>query len=686
MSAYLECGITLNSQNVNANQSNISVWVNVVASGATWNGYSPSGSVTISGNLSTTQSFSHPFYQNQRTRLYTGTFNVNHNADGSAYISVSASFNTGVSPGTIRANASSNLKTIPRASTVTVSGTIAMGNTITINTNRASSSFTHTIRMNYGYVDVKSYTGVGASVQVPLNVADYAPHCTEKASRQLWIYCKTFNGSTQIGSETMTAVDLAVPSSVVPTVSALSCSDVNGFFSKFGSRYISGKSSIKATAKAAGAYGSTISSYQFELVALNGANGVSLTGTANNATLGIPTESGTRTVRVTVTDTRGRTASRTMSITVSPYSPPNITSFSAQRWANSKPDDESTTVHVSLTASGTATVGTVANSYTVKVESAAYSGTPAYTTKGTYTNTGASFTRTADFTGYASTTDYIFRVTVTDSLGSVVQRSVNTGTATPILDFLPDDLDLGVFRTATNWSSTSNSPGADKEGSNYVTHGMHVNGNVILYNEKALKAYDTYTNDSGENHANLITSVFPSVKKFSSNVSTPFYQGATGLAYPWIPVGQYLSTGDLFGSELDIFLGESSSGYRQMFLKKGGLRGSVYTRIWSGTYDAKGGSALTIENIDRYNLFAVMVETSKGDQISAVCARRTAEDTIATGCCWWHNFSNYICLVGVQMRLTTTGVSDMKASEFLHTGGVLSTVWCNSIKNVVGIL
>ena len=693
MAVRLNCGITLNSQNVNANQSTVTAWVDAISTYGSYNHYTSganaaTGSISFGGNASGSYSYTSTFNASTTTRIYTRQFTVNHSADGTARVTFSTSFNTKVSSGTISGSASLTLPTIPRASKVSVSGTLVTGNTITVNTNRASSSFTHTIRMNYGYKDIATYTGVGASVQVPLDTSKYAPQCTDRTSRQLWIYCKTFNGSTQIGEETMTAVDLKIADSVVPTVSALSVSDVNGYYSTYGSRFIQGKSSIKATATAAGAYGSTISKYRFELVPLNNNDGQQVEGTANSQTIGTPTAAGTRTVRVTVTDSRGRTATKTLSVTVSAYSPPTITAMTADRWdaTANEVDDESTTVRVSVSVAGTNTIGTVANSYTVVIASAQMAGTPSYTTKGTYTNTGATFTRTANYTGYSVSFGHRFRATVTDKLGSSVQMVAEVGTATPILDFNFAGKDIGVFRVSTHWIPSSWIPGVDTVGSSYEDHGVHLNSNIILYGEKALQAYDTYTDDSASQHSMLFSPVFPSVKRFENFTSAPFYQGATGLSYPWIPTGQYLATGALRGSELDILIGESASGYRQLFLKKGGLRGSVYTRIWSGTYNAQGGSALTIENIDRYNLFAVMVETSRGDQISAVCARRTAEDNIATGCCWWHNVNNYMYMVGVQMRLTSTGVSDMKATEYLHTGGVLSTVWCNSIKNVVGIL
>jgi hypothetical protein len=114
-----------------------------------------------------------------------------------------------------------------------------------------------------------------------------------------------------------------VPSTVVPTISSVTLSEgTAGIAAQFGA-YVQAKSRLSATITAAGVLSSTIKSYKTVV------QGVTFTGAS--ITSGIMMHSGTSNVTVTVTDSRGRSASTTRSITVVPYSAPKITSFQGFR-------------------------------------------------------------------------------------------------------------------------------------------------------------------------------------------------------------------------------------------------------------------------------------------------------------------------------------------------------------------
>lgn len=83
------------------------------------------------------------------------------------------------------------LTTIPRASTPSVSGT-TIGSTMTITTNRASSSFTHTLTYSIGSYSGTIATGVGASTTwtIPATLANAIPNNT---SGTLSISCTTYS-------------------------------------------------------------------------------------------------------------------------------------------------------------------------------------------------------------------------------------------------------------------------------------------------------------------------------------------------------------------------------------------------------------------------------------------------------------------------------------------------------------
>ena len=152
----------------------------------------------------------------------TWTGDVSHSADGSLSCPIVASFthygSESLTGGELSGNAV--LDTIPRASTPTVSASsVQMGSAVTITTNRASSSFTHTLSYSIGGSTGTIATGVGASYA--WTVPDLASKVNNATSGTCTITCQTYSGSTLIGSKTV-SLTLTVPSRTAPTVSASS--------------------------------------------------------------------------------------------------------------------------------------------------------------------------------------------------------------------------------------------------------------------------------------------------------------------------------------------------------------------------------------------------------------------------------------------------------------------------------
>lgn len=154
--------------------------------------------------------------------LASGTSTITHNqstGEGSFTVSVDTSIESaGWGPGTIKlASQSVPLPTIYRASKPSVSPSSAkMGNTLTISTNRKSSSFTHTLKYTFGGTTATIATGVGASYA--WKVPDLASKCNNATSGTATITCITYNGSTTVGTETCT-VTLTVPDASKTTAS-----------------------------------------------------------------------------------------------------------------------------------------------------------------------------------------------------------------------------------------------------------------------------------------------------------------------------------------------------------------------------------------------------------------------------------------------------------------------------------
>lgn len=314
------------SQNVANNTSvvGVKVYITKLSGSGYRSGYKSSWSINIGGHTAS-GTFNSYSFQNGVTLLdlFTGgtvsaserDFTITHNADGSKAVSSSATFTDG-SPQTIgsgTASGSLTLTTIPRASSFgTISGN-TMGSEMTIAINRASSSFTHSMWYSFGSV---SWATVGAGLTTsasftpPLTLASQVPNAT---SGTMTLILRTYNGSTQIGGDVTKTVTIYVPSYVVPTISSISASEHTVTIGA----YIQNRNGARVSINgAAGSYGSTISSYSIT------GNNQTLSGQANN--FSVFTVTGNVTFTGTITDSRGRTASKSVTVNVLPNSPSTI--------------------------------------------------------------------------------------------------------------------------------------------------------------------------------------------------------------------------------------------------------------------------------------------------------------------------------------------------------------------------
>ena len=162
--------------------------------------------------------------------------------------------------------------------------------------------------------------GTSTSYAIPTSWLNAIPNATSGTAK---VTVTTYSGSTKIGSAVSKNFTLTVPSTVVPTISAVTLTEAEaGLAAQFGG-YVQSKSKIAVKITAAGSLSSTIKSYK---TTIQGAN-----YTASSFTSGVLKNSGTSNVSITVTDSRGRTATETRSITVIAYAAPKITSFKGYR-------------------------------------------------------------------------------------------------------------------------------------------------------------------------------------------------------------------------------------------------------------------------------------------------------------------------------------------------------------------
>lgn len=300
--------------------SNNSHDISVVINGATVFSRASGTKVTISiGTDHTTEA--------NPVTIASGTATIPHNADGSKTLSVSFSCAyKWVASSAWSASGTMALTQIARASQpscITYPATTEnigyMGDTIYIHTNRASASFTHTVRYAWGSKSGTIATGVENNCQwtIPLDLATEIPN---QYSGWGSIYCDTYYGSTFIGTKSV-VFKASVPSSTAPAVTITlerprsTTPAVTG--------YVQGVDQLKVTISATGKYGATITSYSSTV------DGTTYSG--STYTTGILAKSGAIRVTATITDSRGWKTTVSKDITVQAYTAPAVTSVSAYR-------------------------------------------------------------------------------------------------------------------------------------------------------------------------------------------------------------------------------------------------------------------------------------------------------------------------------------------------------------------
>lgn len=428
------------SQDVANNRTTIRLTLQVVTGqyGAMYGSASLPWSISCNGQ-SVSGTWTIQTGANQTRTIRSWDVTIGHNSDGTKNFSASASvtfnmnFNGWV--GAKGVSVSGTLNTIPRASAPSVSGTKQLGSKLTISTNRKSSAFTHTVKWSWAGKSGTIASNVGASCTWTPSVATFAPYLPNAGSATCTITCDTYNGGTKIGTKT-TSFTLSIPSNVTPSVSAVTVTDTEGYQAKYGG-LVSGKSHITIKVTGVGVYGSTIKSYGKKYN--KNSEQSNTTGSFTDA----PQAVGSIPIVGSVTDSRGRKASKSITVTVLAYDAPSLSGTTAAR----TPNDESSTVRVTVKGSTTNLGGKNTNTATVKIERR-QQGTSAWTQVNS-ADRGVTWNYTLDIGGLSSDSVWEIRVTATDQLGTVTQTILTVSTASPIIDLKSNGKGLGVGVVST---------------------------------------------------------------------------------------------------------------------------------------------------------------------------------------------------------------------------------------------
>lgn len=424
------------------NQSDITVTVKLVTA-STYNINSTASkdiSLTINGTKYTSTCTVGISGGSSKTLMTKTVSNITHSSDGSKSVSISCTLGiavtlSGTYVSSVSASGTATLTKIARASTLSASnGTLNTSQTLTVT--RQSSSFTHTITYACGSASGTICTkssSTSISWTPPLSLA---AQNTTGTSVSITLTITTYNGDTKVGSSATKTITCSIPSSVVPTVS-ISVSDPNGYASTYGG-YVKGKSKIKVAITASGAQGSTIKSYS------TSANGKTYTG--SSVTTGVVASSGTLTVKTTVTDSRGRTASASVNITALAYSNPKISSAKAYRSNSSGTADNSGAyLTVQFTAAITSLNSKNTATYTLQYKKSAdstYTSVTLSSYTGNYAPSSAKYTFSADISS-----SYDIILTATDAFTSV-NKSVTGSAMSKLFSILSDMTGIAFGKVA----------------------------------------------------------------------------------------------------------------------------------------------------------------------------------------------------------------------------------------------
>jgi hypothetical protein len=336
------------SYSIENNTSQVEWWVGIRSNTAYHNHYGLSETYKVVINGTTVHNAVHTPTVNSGATVWvaSGTTTVSHNADGSKSISVSASFNNAdrgtYLPTTGSCSGSLKLTTIPRATTPSIDKpSLDCGSAIKISGTSASSNFSHKVYVTWN--GTKTQIGTIASGTTTPSFSytiptDWEKNIPDSTSSIATFTLETISGSTSVGSKTVNAT-IKVRSGVVPSIGTVSISDANSICAGIG-QYVQSQSKLKFSIATSGNQGSTITSVSTKFNDQTYSGSTFTTQAIQN--------SGTLTYTITVTDSRGRTATKSGSINVVAYNPPSLTNVSAKRANSGYAVDESSGTYALL--------------------------------------------------------------------------------------------------------------------------------------------------------------------------------------------------------------------------------------------------------------------------------------------------------------------------------------------------
>lgn len=395
-------------------------------------------SITVDGTT-TSNSYGTETYGGNGTVWANYNQVITMNDDGNKNVTFKVEVAVGQYSFNCTATQSFQMGTIPRYSTLTIP-TMTMGSQATITVNQAVSTFYSVVGITYNGAYTEFQPQTGSSFTITWTPTDITSSVTDSDHADAVIQCFTYFDSalSQGGLITEETAPVYVPANIVPSVTIQSITEANS--NLVGLPFIVGYSLLRVVISFTGNTGSTYVSGK--LVCGN----ETITSSAQTFITRIPLASTSNVVTVTVTDSRGRTASATQTVSAVNYSPPTLALDLTRTDSNNDPSPLGTNVSIKATWNYANIQGNSATIVTT-INGSDQSYTPSV-------NSQTTWTQVATFTGVSVADELTVTSVITDKVSSSTV-TITLPKATIPISMYEDGADVGV-----TFGRTSSEPDA----------------------------------------------------------------------------------------------------------------------------------------------------------------------------------------------------------------------------------
>lgn len=478
--------------------------------------------------------------------------NVKHNDDGTLTLTANAEGDR-ILGGSFDTDITIQLPTIARASKPTITPnpqtwSNTTSNTITVNTNRKSSSFTHTVRCDlWGFQQTNTGVGTSTTFDIPYTTLASMPDTYKSFTGS--VYTKTYSGATQIGSEVRSTwtvkIDTAIEHAVIGTITIQDTNARTSAVTQDNSVYIANISTLEATIPLT-VSGDYTELSQAVVTCGNKSQTYTLTGTSQTITFTFDKVNASS-LTVKVTDKRGNSVTATKSWTLIQYQPVTATATVSRPTATGS---VGTGKLVGMAYGGN--FGATQNSLTILVDFKK-SDDADYDPQGTETYTLAlsqsGFNDYTDSLTFLYSLDYQYQYDIRFTVSDLFSTAVYTAQlmqGLPIISW--DENEVDIFgdlhihdRTTPTlfWSLKMDNitDSGTWSGSSNVTKDYQVTGRGLVI--ASISVLSDSSNDTGTANSYIdlrtanafVTTLATNANRLTATATTSIHAGSTGAYY-----------------------------------------------------------------------------------------------------------------------------------------------------------